>query len=103
MFSFPAECCDSDAAMPIEPGIILLLGSFYRQYGTKVGLPFARERVTGRWYDPDISTPEGQVAFRAAGVPPFALCIALGYALRAGCRFYCTLQDLEHQTATKVE
>ncbi len=49
-------------------------------------------------YDPDISTPAGQVDFRAAGVPPFALLIALGYALRAGCRFYCTLQDLEHRS-----
>jgi hypothetical protein len=53
-------------------------------------------------YDLDISTPEGQVDFRAAGVPPFALLIALGYALRAGCRFYCTSQDLRYEAENKV-
>jgi hypothetical protein len=37
-----------EACQPDEPGIIFLLGSFYKHYGTKVGLPFARERVIGR-------------------------------------------------------
>ena len=53
-------------------------------------------------YDPDISTPAGQVDFRAGGVPRFAFCIALGYALRASWRFYCTLQDLRYEAENKV-